>query len=126
MNHDVMQSNSMVSSAIIEDINGIETIKSLTSEENRYQNIDSEFVDYLEKSFKLSKYSILQTSLKQGTKLVLNILILWFGAQLVMSSKISIGQLITFNTLFLTLQLLWKILSTSKPNSNLRRSLITV
>lgn len=46
MNHDVMQSNSMVSSAIIEDINGIETIKSLTSEENRYQNIDSEFVDY--------------------------------------------------------------------------------
>ncbi|HEW0140575.1 competence factor transporting ATP-binding protein/permease ComA [Streptococcus pneumoniae] len=100
MNHDVMQSNSMVSSAIIEDINGIETIKSLTSEENRYQNIDSEFVDYLEKSFKLSKYSILQTSLKQGTKLVLNILILWFGAQLVMSSKISIGQLITFNTLF--------------------------
>lgn len=100
MNHDVMQSNSMVSSAIIEDINEIETIKSLTSEENRYQNIDSEFVDYLEKSFKLSKYSILQTSLKQGTKLVLNILILWFGAQLVMSSKISIGQLITFNTLF--------------------------
>ena len=99
MNHDVMQSNSMVSSAIIEDINGIETIKSLTSEENRYQNIDSEFVDYLEKSFKLTKYSILQTNLKQGTKLVLNIFILWFGAQLVMSSEISIGQLITFNTL---------------------------
>ena len=99
MNHDVMQSNSMVSSDIIEDINGIETIKSLTSEENRYQNIDSEFVDYLEKSFKLTKYSILQTNLKQGTKLVLNIFILWFGAQLVMSSKISIGQLITFNTL---------------------------
>lgn len=99
MNHDVMQSNSMVSSAIIEDINGIETIKSLTSEENRYQNIDSEFVDYLEKSFKLTKYSILQTNLKQGIKLVLNIFILWFGAQLVMSSKISIGQLITFNTL---------------------------
>lgn len=99
MNHDVMQSNSMVSSAIIEDINGIETIKSLTSEENCYQNIDSEFVDYLEKSFKLTKYSILQTNLKQGTKLVLNIFILWFGAQLVMSSKISIGQLITFNTL---------------------------
>ena len=99
MNHDVMQSNSMVSSAIIEDINGIETIKSLTSEENRYQNIDSEFVEYLEKSFKLSKYSILQTSLKQGIKLVLNILILWFGSQLVISSKISIGQLITFNTL---------------------------
>ena len=99
MNNDVMQSNSMVSSAIIEDINGVETIKSLTSEETRYQKIDSEFVDYLDKSFKLSKYSILQSSLKQGAQLILNIVILWFGAQVVMTGKISIGQLITFNTL---------------------------
>ncbi|MEY8463131.1 peptide cleavage/export ABC transporter [Streptococcus merionis] len=99
MNNDVMQSNSMVSSAIIEDINGIETIKSLTSEENRYQKIDSEFVDYLDKSFKLSKYSILQGTLKQGAQLILNVAILWFGAKLVMDGKISIGQLITFNTL---------------------------
>ncbi|MGQ7425445.1 ABC transporter transmembrane domain-containing protein, partial [Streptococcus suis] len=99
MNNAVMQSNSMVSSAIIEDINGIETIKSLTSEEQRYQKIDSEFVDYLEKSFILSKYSILQSTLKQGAQLILNIAILWLGSQLVMTGKISIGQLITFNTL---------------------------
>lgn len=99
MNNEVMQSNSMLSSAIIEDINGIETIKSLTSEESRYQKIDSEFVDYLDKSFKLNKYSILQTSLKQGAQLILNVAILWFGAQLVMTGKISVGQLITFNTL---------------------------
>lgn len=99
MNQEVMQANAMVSSAIIEDINGIETIKSLTSEEGRYQKIDSEFVDYLDKSFKLSKYSILQGSLKQGAQLILNIVILWLGANLVMSGQISIGQLITFNTL---------------------------
>lgn len=99
MNHDVMQANSMVSSAIIEDINGIETIKSLTSEENRYANIDGEFVDYLEKSFKLSKYGILQTSLKQATQLILNVVMLWVGAGLVMAGKMSIGQMITFNTL---------------------------
>lgn len=99
MNHDVMQSNAMVSSAIIEDINGIETIKSLTSEELRYQKIDSEFVDYLDKSFKLSKYENAQTSLKHGAQLILNVAILWFGASLVMDSKISIGQLITYNTL---------------------------
>ena len=99
MNHDVMQANSMVSSAIIEDINGIETIKSLTSEEHRYANIDGEFVDYLEKSFKLSKYGILQTSLKQATQLILNVVMLWVGAGLVMAGKMSIGQMITFNTL---------------------------
>ena len=99
MNHDVMQSNSMVNSAIIEDINGIETIKSLTSEETRYQKIDSEFVNYLDKSFTLSKYSIMQTALKQGAQFILNVVILWVGASLAMSQKISIGQLITFNAL---------------------------
>lgn len=99
MNNAVMQSNSMVSSAIIEDINGIETIKSLTSEESCYQKIDSDFVDYLDKSFRLSQYSILQSSLKQGAQLVLNVIILWFGAQRVIKGEISIGQLITFNTL---------------------------
>lgn len=99
MNHDVMQANSMVSSAIIEDINGIETIKSLTSEETRYRNIDSEFVGYLDKSFTLSKYEAIQTSLKQGAQLILNVAILWHGSHLVMTGKISVGQLITYNTL---------------------------
>ncbi|MFR8246329.1 MAG: ATP-binding cassette domain-containing protein, partial [Streptococcus sp.] len=93
------RSNAMVNSAIIEDINGIETIKSLTSEEVCYQKIDGEFVDYLDNSFRLSKLSILQTSLKQGAQLILNVLILWTGAQLVMGNTISIGQLITFNML---------------------------
>lgn len=99
MNHDVMQANSMVSSAIIEDINGIETIKSLTSEETRYRNIDSEFVGYLDKSFTLSKYEVIQTSLKQGAQLILNVAILWYGSHLVITGKISVGQLITYNTL---------------------------
>lgn len=99
MNHDVMQANSMVSSAIIEDINGIETIKSLTSEETRYRNIDSEFVKYLDKSFTLNKYEAMQASLKQGAQLILNVAILWYGSRLVMTGKISVGQLITYNTL---------------------------
>lgn len=99
MNQDVMEANSMVSSAIIEDINGMETIKSLTSEEARYRNVDNEFIDYLDKSFKRHKYEILQTSLKKGAQLILNVAILWFGSRLVMANKISIGQLIAYNSL---------------------------
>ena len=89
----------MVSSAIIEDINGMETIKSLTSEDTRYRNVDNEFVDYLDKSFKRHKYEILQTSLKKGAQLILNVAILWFGSTLVMVNKISIGQLVAYNSL---------------------------
>ena len=55
MNRDTMEANAVLSSSIIEDINGIETIKSMTSESSRYQKIDKEFVDYLKKSFTYSR-----------------------------------------------------------------------
>ena len=45
-----MESNAILSSAIIEDLHGIETVKALNGETERYQKIDSEFVDYLRKS----------------------------------------------------------------------------
>lgn len=99
MNNDTMQANSMVSSSIIEDINGIETIKSLASEQTRYAKIDHEFVDYLDKSFNYAKAVNLQEVLKSAAQLILNVAVLWFGAQLVMGNAISVGQLVTFNTL---------------------------
>lgn len=99
MNHETMEANSVLSSSIIEDINGIETIKSLTSEKQRYQKIDKEFVTYLKKSFAYSRSESLQKVLKAAAHLILNVLILWVGATLVMDQKISLGQLITYNTL---------------------------
>ncbi|NQK68212.1 peptide cleavage/export ABC transporter [Streptococcus suis] len=99
MNQEVMESNAILSSSIIEDINGIETIKSLTSEKQRYQKIDREFVDYLQKSFAYNKAEGQQKVLKRLAQLVLNVAILWLGACLVMDQKMTLGQLITFNTL---------------------------
>lgn len=99
LNYEVMESNAIMSSSVIEDINGIETIKSLTSEEVSYQRIDKEFVDFLEKSFRLHKYGAIQVSIKTAAKLILNIVILWYGARLVMTGKISVGQMIAFNVL---------------------------
>ena len=99
LNNETMEANSVLSSSIIEDINGIETIKSLTSERSRYQKIDSEFVDYLKKSFAMSKAESLQKGLKHLAQLILNVLVLWMGAHLVMRQELSLGQLITYNTL---------------------------
>ena len=99
LNNETMEANSVLSSSIIEDINGIETIKSLTSERSRYQKIDSEFVDYLKKSFAMSKAESLQKGLKHLAQLILNVLVLWLGAHLVMKQELSLGQLITYNNL---------------------------
>lgn len=99
MNNDTMQSNSMLNSSIIEDINGMETIKALTGEQASYQKVDREFVEYLYKSFIYQKATALQSAIKSGTKLILNVAVLWVGAQLVMKNTISVGQLVTYNAL---------------------------
>ncbi len=99
MNRDTMEANAVLSSSIIEDINGIETIKSMTSESSRYQKIDKEFVDYLKKSFTYSRAESQQKALKKVAHLLLNVGILWMRAVLVMDGKMSLGQLITYNTL---------------------------
>ena len=99
MNQETMESNAILSSSIIEDINGIETIKSLTSERQRYQKIDKEFVDYLKKSFTYGRAESVQKILKKLAQLLLNVTVLWMGANLVMDNKMTIGQLITYNSL---------------------------
>lgn len=99
LNNDQMESNAVLSSSIIEDIQGIETIKALNSEDVRYRRIDSQFVDYLKKSFKYTKTESLQTALKTFIQLSLNVVILWAGAKVVMNGQMSIGQLMTFNAL---------------------------
>ena len=101
MNRDTMEANAVLSSSIIEDINGMETIKSLTSEKLRYQKIDREFVDYLKKSFVYSRAESQQKALKKVAQLLLNVAILWMGAGLVMDKQMTLGQLITYNTLLI-------------------------
>ncbi|MFD1419876.1 peptide cleavage/export ABC transporter [Lactiplantibacillus songbeiensis] len=99
LNQKEMESNAKVSSAIIEDIRGIETIKSLNSESVRYGKIDTEFVDLLKKSLAYTKSDTLQQSLKTFIQLVLSVVILLVGSRLVIHSQLSIGQLMTYNAL---------------------------
>lgn len=99
MNNGQMQSNAILSSSIIENINGIETIKALNSEKKSYHKIDHEFVDYLEKSFVYAKTKVLQNTLKSLLMALLNVSVLWVGALLVIDNSLSIGQLVTYNAL---------------------------
>lgn len=99
LNQKEMESNAILSSSIIEDIRGIETIKALNSENQRYQRIDHQFVDYLKKNLAYTKSDVLQQSLKGIIQLILNVFILWIGASLVIQNKLTIGQLMTYNAL---------------------------
>ena len=117
MNRDTMEANATLSSSIIEDINGIETIKSLTSEHSRYQKIDKEFVAYLKKSFTYSRAESQQKALKKVSQLLLNVSILWMGAALVMDNQMTLGNSLLIILSWSISQILWKISSTSKLSS---------
>lgn len=99
LNQKEMESGSVLNSSIIEDIHGIETIKALTSERQRYGKIDSEFVDYLKKSLSYIKADTLQQAIKLFLQLVLSVVVLWVGAIMVTKNKLSVGQLMTYNAL---------------------------
>ncbi|WP_125588260.1 peptide cleavage/export ABC transporter [Companilactobacillus jidongensis] len=99
LNQKEMESGSVLSSSIIEDIHGIETIKALNSEDQRYRRIDSEFVDYLKKSLSYIKMDTLQQSIKLFLQLILSVIVLWIGAILVTKNQLSVGQLMTYNAL---------------------------
>ena len=99
MNQDVMETNAKLSSSIIEDINGIETLKALSSEDTSYQKIDKEFTVHLKKSFTYYRSENIQKAIKTLLHLLLNVFILWTGSKLVMSNQMTLGQLITFNTM---------------------------
>ncbi|EQM54627.1 peptide ABC transporter ATP-binding protein [Lactiplantibacillus plantarum EGD-AQ4] len=99
LNQKEMESNAILSSAIIEDLHGIETVKALNGETERYQKIDSEFVDYLRKSLAYLKADTLQQSLKLFIQLVLEVVVLWVGANLVIHNQLSVGELMTYNAL---------------------------
>ncbi|MBU7002300.1 peptide cleavage/export ABC transporter [Pediococcus pentosaceus] len=99
LNQDTMESNAVLNSAIIESLGGIETIKSLTGEATTKKKIDTLFSDLLHKNLAYQKADQGQQAIKAATKLILTIVILWWGTFFVMRHQLSLGQLLTYNAL---------------------------
>ncbi|WP_368321666.1 ATP-binding cassette domain-containing protein, partial [Mediterraneibacter gnavus] len=74
-------------------------LKALSSEDTSYQKIDKEFTVHLKKSFTYYRSENIQKAIKTLLHLLLNVFILWTGSKLVMSNQMTLGQLITFNTM---------------------------
>jgi len=98
-NQEEMIAGANLNSSIIESLKGIETIKAYNGEEKVYVHVDREFVRVLKKSFKTTSLDNIQQGLKHGIQLISSALILWVGSYYVMSGKITLGQLITYNAL---------------------------
>lgn len=84
---------------LVESISGAQTIKSLALEPRMKEHWDDQIAGYVTAGFKVNN---LANFYSQSTSLISKItmiLILYYGAQLVLSGDLSIGMLIAFNML---------------------------
>ena len=99
LNRKQMEDNSQLTSYLVESLNGIQTVKAYNAERKANRETEIKFVKLLKSIFDLSWVSNLQSSLKIFIELVGGVVILWVGSVCVIKGQITIGQLITFNSL---------------------------
>lgn len=95
----IMEENSQLTSYLVESLQGIETIKSFNSEQKSELETEKKFVRLLNTTFKGGMIQNIQGTLKNITELTGTMLILWVGSIQVIDGVMSIGQLLTFNSL---------------------------
>jgi len=99
LNERTMEDNAQLTSYLVESLNGIQTIKAYNAERRADRETEKRFVKLLKSIFNLSWVGNLQASLKGTVELIGGVVILWVGAASVLNGNMTIGQLITFNSL---------------------------
>lgn len=99
LNRKQMENNAELTSYLVESINGIQTIKTYSAERKASIKTERKFVKLLKSIFRLGCVCNIQSSLKTFVELVGGVVILWIGGICVINGDISIGSLITYNSL---------------------------
>lgn len=99
LNQKQMEDNAQLTSYLVESLNGIQTIKAYNAERKADRETEKRFVKLLKSVFNLCWVSNMQVSVKTLVELVGGAVILWVGGISVIQGEITVGQLITFNSL---------------------------
>ncbi len=99
LNKKRMEQNALLSSEMIEDIRGIESIKAAVIEDSRSSHAQKNYKDLLATGFKYGETLALQSALKNVSQLIIAMCVLFVGAKMVISGGLKIGQLVAFNSL---------------------------
>ena len=85
--------------SMYESINGISTIKGLSTEDKAYIRVEEKIVSAAEMGLELGKMGNLQNAFQNLISGIGTLSLYWFGSFLIFDGKITLGQLISFNTL---------------------------
>lgn len=98
-NYDQMESSAMLNSQLIESIENIETIKSMSDETSQIEKLESRFVNALKLEYKVGILQNVQGFIANFIGSLGNVLFMGVGALFIIDGKMSIGDLLVFQTL---------------------------
>ena len=99
INHEQMEANGLLNSQLIESIRNIDTIKSQHDEEQRLSKIEEKFVHTLEIGYKEGVLQNIQSTVSSMASAVGGLLFMGVGALFIIDGKMTIGDLLVFQTL---------------------------
>lgn len=99
VNREVMENNAMLSSYLVESLEGIETVKAFNGERIVQQKTENKFLKVMRSTLKHGVTYNVQGTLMSIVGGVFGIAVLWFGGSLVLKGQLSMGELMSFNAL---------------------------
>jgi subfamily B ATP-binding cassette protein HlyB/CyaB len=84
---------------LVESVNGIETLKAGAVEPQNQRRWEEQLAAYVSASFKAATLGNVASQIASFINKLTILLILWFGARLVIAGELSVGQLVAFNML---------------------------
>lgn len=84
---------------LVESINGIATVKAHAVEPQMMARWNNQLAGYVQSSFRASNLGNIGSQIVQLISKLTTAAILWFGARLVITGELTVGQLIAFNML---------------------------
>lgn len=81
---------------LVETIHGIQTVKALSMEPVQRKNWDQSSAQAVAMQFKVGKISITATTISKLLEKLLTVVVVWYGASLVIGKQLSVGELVAF------------------------------
>lgn len=85
--------------SMYETINGISTIKALSTEKNAFRRSEVRIVDSINKTMRLETFSNLNVNIQNFISSLGTLLVYWIGSYKIFAGEMTLGQLISFITL---------------------------
>jgi ATP-binding cassette subfamily B protein len=99
LSREAMESAAKLSAHLVEDVSGVETVKSFGAEPVRAEEGEARLVRFVQDLFSLEKLGISMNTFGTLATTLAGIVILWYGGHRVIDGALTIGELMFFYTL---------------------------